>query len=402
MRPNASATDLEVVLVVASEDDGGMAKSVGLLARHLPAHGVRTHVLVHRESPLTASLRDANVSFEVVPELIESGVRGPQPTDRGVRAIVQNCLRAPVAVRKLRSVCAARRAQILYSHGTWSNYLAACAGLHRSAPPVVWHIRNDHSKLATRTVGRWLACATPVRAVIAVSQSAARPYSGLSVPVEVVLNGTDLTDGVDTHSRGNLRSHLGLGGEDVLIGFAGRLASHKGIGVLMNAFHLAAPRLPRAHLAVLGGNARHATCDEVGMLRRQADDWGLSTRIHLLGYAKDPIPFMSAFDLCVVPSICRDACPRAVVEALSLGVPVVGSNIGGIPELVRDGANGVLVPPGAAAALADALVALGTDDERRRAMAQCAAESRARFDARHMASQVADVLFEASNAPKST
>jgi glycosyltransferase involved in cell wall biosynthesis len=372
-----------------------MARSVALLARHLPAHAVEVHVVVHRDSPLTAALRDRGTSVEVVPELIETGLRGPRPTDRGLTALVQNLRRAPVAVRKLLDICVERQAGVLYSHGTWSNYLAAAAGMVRSSLAVVWHVRNDHSAFALRTAGRWLAQAVPVRSVIAVSQSAAAPYAGISVAVEVVHNGVDFEETAREPRVGH-GVLPGLAGNAVVVGFAGRLTAPKGIRVLMEAFRLAVSRCPRLQLVVLGGSPRHAERDEVAALRDQALAWGLDTKVRVLGYVPDPAAFIQAFDLCVVPSTCRDACPRSAIEALASGVPVVGSAIGGIPEIVSHDVTGWLVPAGAPDLLADALVALGTDDQRRRAMGRAAAAERGRFDSRVVAARVADILRAAA------
>lgn len=62
--------------MVASEDDGGTARSVARLARHLPASGVRPYVVVHRESPLTSTLKDAGTSDEVVAARVATILRG--------------------------------------------------------------------------------------------------------------------------------------------------------------------------------------------------------------------------------------------------------------------------------------------------------------------------------------
>lgn len=391
---------LDTVLVVASEDDGGAARSVSLLARYLPAHGVRPHVLLHRESPLSATLREIGTSFEIVPELIETGLRGPHPGDHGVRALALNVRRAPDAIRKLTTICASRGAAVLYSHGTWTNYLAALAATRRRTPPLVWHVRNDNSAFGTRVAGRLLARAAPVHTIIAVSASAAQPYAGLPMPVKVVHNGALLPAADSPRPSGTLRRRIGLGSDAVLAGYAGRLTIPKGITVLIDAFRLAAARLPRLHLAVVGGSARHSSTDMVATLRQQAASWGLSDRVHVMGYVDDAASDIADFDVCVVPSICRDGCPRTAIEALTFGIPVIGSRTGGIPELIRDGMNGRLVPPGAVGPLADALVALGADDESRQAMGRFAAEdARARFDARNTAAAVADILFSAAGAP---
>src|SRR5207245_6495918 len=79
---------------------------------------------------------------------------------------------------------------------------------------------------------------------------------------------------------------------------------------------------------------------------------------------------MAALNVLVLPSIRSEAIPQVIPQALAVGTPVVASTVGGSPELIRDGENGRLVPPGDAKALADAVLAMLGDPERARAMAR--------------------------------
>lgn len=399
MNPDDRLSDaLTVPMVVASEDDGGMARSVFLLARFLPEHNIAPHVLVHRESPLTESLRAEHLPFTVLPDLIETGLRGPRPDDRGWRAALINARRGPAAVRALRAECRRLGARVLYSHGTWSNYLAAAAGFRSRSLAVVWHIRNDHSKPALRFAGRTLANVARVETVLAVSKATAAPYVGINARVAVIYNGVDMTGGTPERA-GTLRQAIQAPDGSVLIGFAGRLAAHKGINVLVDAFRHMAARVPQAHLVVLGGSARHAVVDEVAALRSQAQQWGLGDRIHALGFIANVEPYLRDLDITCVPSTCEDACPRTAIESLAYGVPLVASRVGGIPELVRDGETGLLVSPGSSSALAAALETMASDSQRRSEMAKAAvADARERFDARQTARRVAAELRAAAAA----
>jgi len=79
---------------------------------------------------------------------------------------------------------------------------------------------------------------------------------------------------------------------------------------------------------------------------------------------------MAALDVLVLPSIRSEAIPQVIPQALAVGTPVVASTVGGSPELIRDGENGRLVPPGDSGALAAAILDLLRDPERARAMAR--------------------------------
>jgi glycosyltransferase involved in cell wall biosynthesis len=411
---------LPILMVVASEDDGGMARVVLLLAKHLPAFDIDVRVAVHREAPLTGWLRAAGVEFDVVPELLETPTR-PRPDGRsGLAAVAGNLLGLSRAVSRIRELGDRHGSRILYSHNTWSHYVCAFAarrtphsapGTAQSAPRTshaapgtrvvpVWHIHNDHSRPLTRVVDRAAMRVGHVAAFAAVSRSIGQPFEGLSAPLTVVTNGIDRSVCERASSAPLLRARLGLDANAVVVAYAGRLVAHKGIHVLTAAARAALPQVPNLHVVVLGGTPRHAADDVLGALRARAQSWGLADRLHMPGHVEEVERYVADADVAVVPSTCADGYPLAAIEALCLGVPVIASAIGGLPEIVRDGVDGVLVPPGDVVALADAMVSLARQPDQRLRMARAARDgSRDRFDAAQMARRVAAVLHAAAGAP---
>jgi glycosyltransferase involved in cell wall biosynthesis len=100
----------------------------------------------------------------------------------------------------------------------------------------------------------------------------------------------------------------------------------------------------------------------------------------MTGFRRDVPEVLAALDVLVLPSIRSEATPQVIPQALAVGTPVVGTAVGGIPEFIRDGETGRLVPPGDAGALADAIADLLADPARARALAQAGqALVRARF-----------------------
>jgi glycosyltransferase involved in cell wall biosynthesis len=135
--------------------------------------------------------------------------------------------------------------------------------------------------------------------------------------------------------------------------FVGNLVAVKGVDVLLKAWS----RLAAA--GVLGSEDRLAIVGdgpERGRLQAQAEALGLGPRVAFAGavaFAEVP-RWMAASDVLCLPSR-SEGTPNVVVEALASGVPVVATRVGGVPELVRQGENGLLVPPEDAPALAEAL-----------------------------------------------
>jgi glycosyltransferase involved in cell wall biosynthesis len=98
--------------------------------------------------------------------------------------------------------------------------------------------------------------------------------------------------------------------------------------------------------------------------RRFVEAHGLEDRVRFAGPTDDPVPYLSAADVFVLPSH-YEAFGLAALEAMSCGVPVVASDVGGLRDFVRPGQTGVLVPPHDAASLAGALDSLLMDEARR-------------------------------------
>jgi glycosyltransferase involved in cell wall biosynthesis len=143
--------------------------------------------------------------------------------------------------------------------------------------------------------------------------------------------------------------------------FLGQLVERKGLDVLLRAF--AAVQRP-ADLLLVGGDWSAPGFPQ--SVRRIAREAGIEDRVHFENHRPDVGAVLATADVFVLPSL-SDARPRSIIEAMSLGIPVVASDVGGIPSLVAHGETGYLVPPGDAAGLAAALERLiGSEELRKR------------------------------------
>lgn len=165
-------------------------------------------------------------------------------------------------------------------------------------------------------------------------------------------------------ARDALRRELRLDGR-VLV-FAGRLGPQKALGIALEAV----AAVPHVTLVVAGDGPDRAT------LEARATDLGLEGRARFLGsVARDQVSrLFGAADASVLSSAWENF-PHTVVEALAVGCPVIATAVGGVPEVVRDGENGLLVPPNDVAALAAAIRRFFESDELRRRLAAAAAAS---------------------------
>ena len=165
-------------------------------------------------------------------------------------------------------------------------------------------------------------------------------------------------------SRNELRAELALDG-DVLV-FAGRLGPQKAVGVLLDAL----ARVSEVTLVIAGDGPERAA------LERRVAELGLDGRVRFLGSVprETVLRLFRAADASVLPSAWENF-PHTVVEALAVGCPVIATAVGGVPEVVRDGENGLLVPPGDSAALADAIERFFGDASLRERLRGAAARS---------------------------
>ena len=161
--------------------------------------------------------------------------------------------------------------------------------------------------------------------------------------------------------RDELRGELGFA-ESTLV-FAGRLGPQKALGVLLRAL----VDVPGIRLAVAGDGP------ERGPLERRAHELGLDSRVSFLGVVprERVLRLFRAADASVLSSAWENF-PHTVVEALAVGCPVIATAVGGVPEVVSDGENGLLVPPGDPTALAAAITRFFDEDELRAKLASAA------------------------------
>jgi len=166
--------------------------------------------------------------------------------------------------------------------------------------------------------------------------------------------GVVVPNGVDRDGRAGDRVHAPAAAP--IIAAVGRVEPIKGFDVLVDALPLVRHTMASARV-LIGGDGSAAAG-----LRAQADAAGLAEAVEVLGWLDPPdvADLLAQADVVVVPSR-REAFGIVVLEAWRAGTPVVASRVDGLGELIDDGATGILVPPGDAAALAQACVRILTD-----------------------------------------
>lgn len=272
----------------------------------------------------------------------------------------------PRVLSELLNLCRRERVSIWHGHEYKSNALGLL--LSRFWPMSLvttvhgWVERTARTPLYYR-IDRF--CLPRYERVLCVSEDLHRQSLQCGVAPErclLVENGIDLEQYRRRHSLPEAKQRLGFDPRRLLVGAVGRLSAEKGFDRLIRA----AGRLLRDgvdfDLAIVGeGNARPA-------LEAQIAAEGLADRVRLLGFRPDTIDLFQAMDVFALSSF-REGLPNVVLEAMALGVPVVATRVAGVPRVIRDGENGVLVEIDDEAGLSAALGRLLADGRLRQRLA---------------------------------
>ncbi len=289
------------------------------------------------------------------------------------------------------------RPHVVHTHLSVLRY--ALPGLIRRRVPVVVHTLHNLAQHETDRVGRllqWFAfrrAVLPVAISREVAASIQRVY-GIEckalVPncIPVAQYSRSASD------RIRWRAKEGFSQDAILFTSVARLDPQKNPLLLVNSF--AALNDARSHLLMIGdGSLRTKILDSI----RGRD---LEHRIHVLGKRSDIPECLAASDAFVLSSD-WEGNPLAVMEAMAAGLPVIATAVGGVPELVESGLQGILVPARDGAALTEAMRSLINNEERRKAMARAArSKAIATFNVDRMAQGYAQVYQDAmKESPRS-
>jgi len=164
-----------------------------------------------------------------------------------------------------------------------------------------------------------------------------------------------------TPQPGRLRAELAIPVDAPVVGIVGRLVPIKAVNLFLESARLVVERCPDARFAIVGDGE---LWDELHAAVRRL---GLDDRVHFTGWRHDLSAVYSDLDIVVCCSI-NEGTPVSLIEAGAAGRPVVGTQVGGIPDIIAAGVNGLLVPSDNARALADAINELINDPGRRHSM----------------------------------
>lgn len=272
------------------------------------------------------------------------------------------------ALYRLRALVVRERVALVHAHGSRGALYAALASAGLDVP-LVWHVR-----VADRDARLDGALARLAAAIVANSSATAARVRGLpnaDTKLTIVPNGVDLARFAPGPPDAALGGRLGLDPTVPVVGYFGRLEHGKGVDVLVEAAARLHGKLSATAFLFVGD----------GPLREE-----LAARTAAVGLPacftghRDDVPALLRLCAAVVLPSRQEAFGRVLIEAMAVGVPVVASDVGGIPEVCIDGVTAMLVPPEDPDALAAAIALTLTDEASTQARVEAAlADVRARF-----------------------
>ena len=275
-----------------------------------------------------------------------------------------------------------QRADILHTHNTTA-FIDGLIGARLAGVPVMIH--TDHCKnypiewrwtiaehVASRLVDRVVAVSHHTK------QELIRYERIPESKVSVIHNGINprLTRSASVEA---LRQELGLQDGQLVVGTIGRLEAQKGLDLFLDAIPRVAENAPEVRFLIVGGGSLEHD------LKAQASRLGIADRVIFTGWRTDAIDLMQLLD-CFVSTSNFEGLPMVLLEAMSFAKPIVATAVGGVPELVEDGFNGLTIDDREPGSVAAALLRVVKDDVLRKRLGQnSAARYEERFTARSMA-----------------
>ena len=299
----------------------------------------------------------------------------------------------PLVIPAIGRVCREHHIDIIHAHLAKSIISSLIASYLTNAKIVI----HEHGGIfmgGTNTVFRLLLKALANRATIIVANSQAtrrvvQKTTGL--PLDSILVVANFVDfgrfDRRLYDRNKARTALGVGERDIVVGFVGRLVDYKGADLLIGAQRILRKNNLQTHLAVVGDGPWRSHLER--LVRRA----GLGDKVTFTGLCQNPAEIMCAFDIGVVPSRIEPFCLVAI-ELMRMGVPLIASPVGGLPEIVEHQRTGLLLDRLTPECIGDAVAQLANEPRRREELARNAEVFSRRFDGRQQLQQLAQLYEE--------
>ncbi len=362
---------IRVLHVIGGGEFGGAEQHLLTLIKHMDRSEFAIHVACLFPEPLAPLVKNDGIPVHIFPMKSKINLK---------------------PVGEIASLIKLEGFHIVHTHGVRANLVGRLAAKLAGVRPVVTTV---HSVLAfdyNRWYDRWVnaVCERVARNItdkfIAVSDALGQRLAAEGVPagkIVTVYNGLELAK-YDPETPGlPVRKEFGISPGAVVAGIIARLHPVKGHKYLLEAFAEAGKKYSDLFLLIVGAGY------ERDRLEDRANKLGISERVIFTGFRRDITHVIAALDFLVLPSL-SEGLGIVIMEAMSMKKPVIASRVGGIPEVITPGVDGLLVPPADVPALVSAIELLAGDRRMVSVLGEAARETaQTRFSAEIMGKKTA-------------
>jgi glycosyltransferase involved in cell wall biosynthesis len=301
-----------------------------------------------------------------------------------------------LAFTKLRQILSQELPHILNTHSSLDSWVGSLAWRSLRTPPLLVRTRHLSTPVRDNWPTRWLY-QSPAAIITTGEVTRELLMERLGVPARRIFSiptGVELEDFFPQEKNRELLAQLKIPVDAFIFGSVAVLRSWKGHLVLLEAFHELIQGGVRAFLLLVGEGPYRVVIEE------KIAQLGLSPWVRLAGFREQVAPWFALMDVVVLASYANEGVPQSLLQALAMSRPVVGTTVGGIPEVIMDEETGLLVPPRDSRSLAHGMARLMQDPGYRRQLGQRGRDLVVeRFSMGQMAMEI-EAVYNALRSPR--
>lgn len=336
---------MNILIAESSMAVGGQELAVLLHAERLLKRGHRIRLVLEPRSPIMAMARERGLPVE---------------------PFAMRQWRLPISILAFRQLMKRERPEIVHVNSSRDSWIAALSSRLLNPRPKVIRTRHISAPLNNNATTQLLYRRLFDMVIVTGSErnrqdlihrDGLSPDRVASFPI-----GLDVEQFSPAKPRHDIRVELGIPSGHLLVGMISYLRDYKGHRYLVEAATKVLKQYPAAAFLIVGEGPEEQN------IRAQIERLGLTADVRMLGFRDDLLDVFRSLNLFVIPTVEGDTIPQVLMQALAIGLPVVSTTTGSIPDVVAEGESGFLVPPRDPDALADRIVRLLQDAELRAAM----------------------------------
>ncbi|ULA68693.1 MAG: putative enzyme [Nitrospira sp.] len=339
---------MNILIAESSMAVGGQELAVLLHAERLAARGHRIRLVLEPRSPIMAMAKERGLPVE---------------------PFVMRQWRLPLSLLAFRRLIRRERPDIVHVNSSRDSWIAALSTRVLDPRPKVIRTRHISAPLNKNATTHLLYRRLFDMVIVTggernrqdlIHRDGLSPDRVASFPI-----GLDVEQFSPAPPQRDIRAELGIPSGHLLVGMISYLRDYKGHRYLVEAAAKVLKQHPATAFLIVGEGPEEQN------IRAQIERLGLTTDIRMLGFRDDLLDVFRSLNLFVIPTVEGDTIPQVLMQALAIGLPVVSTTTGSIPDVVADEESGFLVPPRDPDALADGIIRLLKDPELRAAMGKC-------------------------------